>query len=604
MCLGVGTCASLTIPWTVKRAIDALQTDAASAPVGYFVALITLSAVVNGVARLGSRFAMTGGCQRIESEIRTDLFAALQTFPPRFYGRHSTGDLMTRSTSDITAVRSLLGFGAISLVSTTFAFVGVLAAMLAVDPWLTLWALAPSPVLVVLARRFNLRVNERTEAAQNQLSVLSERVQEYVAGMAVVRAYTLEPRARADFGWANGEYLRLSLALARTEAGFSPLMGLIAGIGTLIVLWAGGRAVVDGRLTLGALVAFNGYLAYLTWPILAVGWTLSTLRRGLTSMGRILEIVEESTTSNGTSVSEPDRASLRPSAIQAGLTGPATTNPDRASLRPPAVQAGLMGPATTDAATTSPATIDIRFSHLTFAYADHRAPALRDVSFEVPAGETVAVVGATGSGKSTLGLLLARLWEPPPGAVFLGGRDVKDLPLEILRSRIAYVPQEGFLFSRSIAENITLGREGMDRDEVRAAAEVAGVADEIEKLADGFEAVVGERGLTLSGGQRQRATLARALAGATSVFVLDDAFASVDAVKEEEILANLRRALAGRTVLLMTHRLRAACTASCIVVLEAGRVIESGRHDELLGRGGVYARLWRIQQLEEEIARA
>ena len=263
-----------------------------------------------------------------------------------------------------------------------------------------------------------------------------------------------------------------------------------------------------------------------------------------------------------------------------------------------------MGPATTDAATTSPATIDIRFSHLTFAYADHRAPALRDVSFEVPAGETVAVVGATGSGKSTLGLLLARLWEPPPGAVFLGGRDVKDLPLEILRSRIAYVPQEGFLFSRSIAENITLGREGMDRDEVRAAAEVAGVADEIEKLADGFEAVVGERGLTLSGGQRQRATLARALAGATSVFVLDDAFASVDAVKEEEILANLRRALAGRTVLLMTHRLRAACTASRIVVLEAGRVIESGRHDELLGRGGVYARLWRIQQLEEEIARA
>jgi len=603
VCLGVGTCASLTIPWTVKRAIDALQTDAASAPVGYFVALITLSAVVNGVARLGSRFAMTGGCQRIESEIRTDLFAALQTFPPRFYGRHSTGDLMTRSTSDITAVRSLLGFGAISLVSTTFAFVGVLAAMLAVDPWLTLWALAPSPVLVVLARRFNLRVNERTEAAQNQLSVLSERVQEYVAGMAVVRAYTLEPRARADFGWANGEYLRLSLALARTEAGFSPLMGLIAGIGTLIVLWAGGRAVVDGRLTLGALVAFNGYLAYLTWPILAVGWTLSTLRRGLTSMGRILEIVEESA-SERPGVSEPDRASLRPSAIQAGLTGPATTNPDRASLRPPAVQAGLTDPATTGPATTSPATIDIRFSHLTFAYADHRAPALRDVSFEVPAGETVAVVGATGSGKSTLGLLLARLWEPPPGAVFLGGRDVKDLPLEILRSRIAYVPQEGFLFSRSIAENITLGREGMDRDEVRAAAEVAGVADEIEKLADGFEAVVGERGLTLSGGQRQRATLARALAGATSVFVLDDAFASVDAVKEEEILANLRRALAGRTVLLMTHRLRAACTASCIVVLEAGRVIESGRHDELLGRGGVYARLWRIQQLEEEIARA
>ena len=561
----------------MKRAIDALQTDPASAPVGHYVGLIALFAIVNGVARLGSRFAITGGCQRIESDIRDDLYAALQTFPPRFYAAHSTGDLMARATSDITAVRSLLGFGTISLVSTAFAFVGVLAAMLAVDPWLTLWALAPYPVLVILARRFNLKVNERAQAAQDQLSVLSERVQEYLSGMAVVRAYTLEPRARADFGRANGEYLRLSLALARTEAGFSPLMGLIAGIGTLVVLWAGGRAVVDGRLSLGALVAFNGYLAYLTWPTIALGWTLSIVRRGLTSMNRIQEIVEAAGTPERTGVSEPASALVRPPSVRAGLTDPATIN--------------------------SPAAPQIRFSHLTFAYGD-RAPALRDVSFEVGPGETVAVVGPTGSGKSTLGLLLARLWEPPVGTLFVDGRDVTEIPLASLRAGLGYVPQDGFLFSRSITENIALGRDNGGAAQVRAAAGVAGIAEEVGRFPAGFDAVVGERGLTLSGGQRQRVTLARALAGAPPALVLDDAFASVDAAKEEEILINLRRVVSGRTVLLMTHRLRAACTADRIVVLDAGRVVETGGHEELLRRGGLYARLWRVQQLEEEIARA
>ena len=575
----------------MKRAIDALQTDPASAPVGHYVALIALFAIVNGVARLGSRFAITGGCQRIESDLRDDLYAALQTFPPRFYASHSTGDLMARATSDITAVRSLLGFGTISLVSTVFAFVGVLAAMLAVDPWLTLWALAPYPVLVILARRFNLKVNERAQAAQDQLSVLSERVQEYLGGMAVVRAYTLEPRARADFGRANGEYLRLSLALARTEAGFSPLMGLIAGIGTLVVLWAGGRAVVDGRLSLGALVAFNGYLAYLTWPTIALGWTLSIVRRGLTSMNRIQEIVE--------AASEPASALVRPPSADAGLRDPATTNLASASVRPPSISTGLTDPATTST-TAAP---QIRFSHLTFAYGD-RAPALRDVSFEVGPGETVAVVGPTGSGKSTLGLLLARLWEPPVGTLFVDGRDVTEIPLASLRAGLGYVPQDGFLFSRSIAENIALGRDDGGAAQVRAAAGVAGIAEEVERFPAGFDAVVGERGLTLSGGQRQRVTLARALTGAPPALVLDDAFASVDAAKEEEILINLRRVVSGRTVLLMTHRLRAACTADRIVVLDAGRVVETGSHEELLRRGGLYARLWRIQQLEEEIARA
>jgi ATP-binding cassette subfamily B multidrug efflux pump len=590
-CLAAATLASLAIPWTVQRAIDALRAEAGAAGLGGYVALIVVLAITNGLARLGSRFAIIGGGQRIEYDLRNDLYASLQGFPPAFYATHPTGELMSRASSDVAAVRALVGFGAVSLFGTAFAFVGALGAMLVVDPWLTLWAMAPYPALVFLVKRFNSVVNERAQAAQEQLGVLSAKVQEYIAGMSVVRAYTLEPRAAADFARENGEYLDRSLALARTQSSVAPLMGLIAGVGTLVVLWAGGKAVVEGRLSLGALVAFNGYLAYLTWPTIALGWTLSILRRGLTSMQRIQEVV--------------GAGSVEAGGVAAGIVVAGAPGPVRVEGGLTQVRSGSVAPSPIDsvAAGSEANTFGIRFENLTFAY-EGRAPALAGVSFAVGPGETVAIVGPTGSGKSTLGLLLARLWEPPPGTTFVGDRDVRAIGRQELRAMVGYVPQEGFLFSRALGENVALGREGVDEARVRAATAAAGVAGEIEQFPAGYDTVVGERGLTLSGGQRQRVALARALAGAPPILVLDDAFASVDSAKEEEIVGSLRRFVSGRTVLLMTHRLRAAQLADRIVVLAEGRVLETGRHAELLAAGGLYARLWRIQQLEEEIARA
>jgi ATP-binding cassette subfamily B protein len=538
----------------VRRAIEALQHDAAEAHIGGWAALILLLAGANGAARLGSRFALIGAAQRIEWALRNDLYASLQAQPPKFYTTHRTGDLMTRASSDVAAVKSLVGFGTVSLVQTTFAFAGALGFMLALDPWLTLWAMAPYPLMIVLAKRFNAQVHERADAAQAELGALGAQVQEHLTGMTVVRAYTMERRATEDFARGNRTYLERSLALGRVEALFTPLMGLIAGVGTLIVVWVGGKDVVEDRLTLGALVAFNGYLAYLAWPTIALGYTLSIVRRGLTSMARIQEIVAAPGDDGRGAVALSGRPALR-------------------------------------------------FSDLTFAY-DGRAPVLRGVSFEVRAGECVAVVGVTGSGKSTLGALLARLWEPPPGTVFIGDDDVTRLSRHALRGALGYVPQESFLFSRSVLDNVTLERAGLELAEARAAAAVAGVEEEIARFPEGWETVVGERGLTLSGGQRQRVALARALVGGPTVLVLDDVFASVDAAKEEEMLRGLRQACGGVTVLLMTHRLRAAQVADRIVVLADGRVAEAGTHEALVRAGGTYARLWRIQQLEEEIARA
>lgn len=536
--------------------MDALAADAARASVTRWLGVVLLLAAANGAARLGSRLAIIGGAQRIEHDLRADLYASLLRYPPAWFAERTTGDLMARASSDAAAVRSLLGFGVVSLVTTAAAFAGGVAAMLTIAPGLALVALAPYPLLALAAQRAYARIHVQTEAAQDQLGVVSSVVQEYLSGIAVVRGYGLERRAVDRFVAVHDEYRRRSLTLAGTMARFAPMAGLVSGLGALAVLWLGGRAIVEGRLTLGALVALNGYLAYLAWPTLALGYTLSLARRGLTSLSRVHEVIAG-----------------QPPVVPSG---------------PPVALGAPLG---------------LRFERLTFAYPG-RSPVLHDVSFSVEPGRMVAVVGPTGSGKSTLGALLVRLWEPPPGTVFVGGHDVRDLPLDVLRAALGWVPQEPFLFSRSLLDNVTLGRPGLGPGEARRAAEQAAVADEIQTLPAGWETVVGERGLTLSGGQRQRLALARALAGRPPVLILDDPFANLDAGREDEILRALRGELAGCTVLLMTHRLRAARHADQVVVLAAGRVVEAGNHAALLARGGLYARLWRRQELEAEIARA
>ena len=561
-CLLLATAFSLSIPWTVKSAVDALERDGVVARIGPYVLLILGLAVAHGVARLGSRFAMLGAGQWVEHDIRADLYARLLSLPPAFYQRHRTGDLMSRVSNDISTLRALAGFGTVMLIGTTLAFGGALTAMWLIDPWLTLFAMAPFPALVIIAKRFHHDAEVRSSAVQEQLGALSAKVQENLTGMAVVRAYTMETREVAEFERLNTEYLTRNMALARIQSVSWPLMGLVSGVGVLIVMWLGGKAVVDGRISLGAFVAFNGYLTQLAWPTIALGWTLASIQRGLAAMSRVTEVLDENlggVPHDGLGGSSDDRARLAGGAIE--------------------------------------------FRELTFAY-DSRGPVLRDVSFTVPAGAVVAVVGPTGSGKSTLGTLLCRLYEPPRGTVWVGGHDALDLPLGRLRRSVGYVPQESFLFSRSLRDNVRLADETAGPERLEAVARTAGLADDLGALPRGWDTVVGERGLTLSGGQRQRVALARALVADPPFLVLDDVLASVDAAKEWEITRALRGAASGRTTLLMTHRLKAAAEADAIVVLDEGRVVEQGRHADLLAAGGLYARLWRVQQLEDELANA
>jgi ATP-binding cassette subfamily B multidrug efflux pump len=578
-CSLVATAIQLAGPWILKYSIDDLTAGVTSSKLLLYAGLILAAAIVGGYFRYEARQRMIGASRAMEYDLRSDFFAHLQRLPLGYYNEHRTGDLMSRATSDLSAVRMMIGPAIMYATSTVALFCVALAVMLSINAKLTGYAVLALPFVSLSVKYFGDAIHVRFEKIQEQLSELSAVAQETLAGVRVVRAYGQEANEIERFRAVNQAYLDRNRALIRLQGVFYPSMTFFLGLSALVVLWLGSREVILGRMTLGEFVAFNSYLGMLSWPMIAFGWVTNLLQRGTASWKRLLEILDT------------------PPAIQ-----------DAPGAKPASEWGPLRG--------------DIEFRDLTFAYTSDAPPVLEHVSLTIAAGQTVAIMGATGSGKSSLIGLLPRLHDPPPGTVFIDGVDVRDIPLSVLRGAIGVVPQEPFLFSETVAENIAFGApraraglasgpgaaaeppnvEAEGLDAVLAAAEIARLDKDVDAFPQAWETMVGERGLTLSGGQKQRTALARALLIDPPILILDDALSAVDTYTEEEILSRLRGVMRQRTSIIVAHRVSTVRQADLIVVLDRGRIVERGTHDELVRENGIYAEMNRKQLLEEELA--
>ncbi len=560
----------ILFPLIIRRAIDDLNLGVSRHKLLTYSLLLLAVAGIKAIFQYLTRWILIGVSREIEFDLRNDLFAHLERLSYSFYQRTRTGDIMARATNDLNAVRMLVGPGIMYTANTIVFTAGALIFMLSISPKLTLFAFAPLPIFSIVVQYFGARIHERFERIQAMFSDISARAQENFSGARLIRAYVQEEAEIENFERDNTEYIARSLKLVRLMGMLWPTLETLLGVAIVIVLWVGGRQVLQHRISVGSFVAFNTYMMQLTWPIIALGWVINIFQRGTASVLRIHNILSEQPEITDAAVPAADA----PSEIQG----------------------------------------DIEFRNLTFHYGntiqaaergDGRAhgdeQVLQGLSLHVPAGTSLAIVGPTGSGKSTLVSLIPRIYDTEPGTVLIDGRPIREFPLAVLRRNIGFVPQETFLFSDTIRDNIAFGAENATDDDVQRAAEAASIASEIENFPDGYNTLVGERGLTLSGGQKQRTAIARAVIRSPRILILDDALASVDTQTEDRILNHLREIMQGRTTIFISHRVSTVRNADRIAVLHDGQIVEYGTHDELIERDGYYTELYNKQLLEEEL---
>jgi ATP-binding cassette subfamily B multidrug efflux pump len=582
VCIFINNGIWILFPLVLQRAIDGLRAGVTRDKLLVYSLQLMGVAAIKGIFQFLTRWIVIGISREIEFDLRNDLFRHLETLSYSYYQRTRTGDIMARATNDLNAVRMLLGPAIMYSANTIVFTAGALIFMLSISPRLTMYAFLPLPVVSITVQYFGKQIHERFERIQAMFSEISARAQENFSGARVIRAYVQEEPEIAAFETSNREYINRSLKLVRLMGMLWPTLETMLGLAIVMVLWLGGREVIGGQsrvelissigtrttlllsgsMTIGGFVAFNTYMVQLTWPVIALGWVINIFQRGTASVGRINEILME-------------RPEIEDS---------------------PAVAAKAAGAG----ARSMQLRGEIEFRGLNFDY--DGVPVLHDINLRIPEGSSLAIVGPTGSGKTTLVSLIPRIYDAEPGAVLIDDQPVREFALASLRRQIGFVPQETFLFSETVRENIAFGKEDATDEEVRAAAEAANIAQDIEEFPDQYRTMVGERGITLSGGQKQRAAIARAIIRNPRILILDDALSSVDTHTEDKILNHLREVMRGRTTIFISHRVSTVRNADRIAVLHAGRIVELGTHEELLARNGYYSDLYNKQLLEEELA--